>query len=113
MNFGYAKIRGGAANFQGAHFHYSERAANDFDKTQKLALSLHSAQVDGDVNTCCGFESQGCTLLAESTIGGALFCHGARFINPNNLALAATTSDIKEAVCLGPAPGIFPASMGF
>ena len=113
VSFRYAKIRGGEANFAGGHFHYSERAAEDFEKITKLALNLSSAEVDGDVNTCCGFESQGCTNIAESTIGGALFCHGARFINPGNLALVANTSDIKEAVCLGPLLPIYPASMRF
>ena len=66
-----AKI-GGEADFKGGRFHYSETGAAPWEKIQKIAINLTGAEVDGDVTACCGFESQGCTFLAETTIGGDL-----------------------------------------
>jgi hypothetical protein len=101
----YAKI-GGWANFGGGHFHYSEHP-QAWERNLKPALFLSGAEVNGDVNLCCGFQSQGCAFMAENRIGGDLNCYGGQFVNPGNAALEAGGNDIKGVVFLGPNPGFF------
>src|SRR5262249_45556680 len=62
---------------------------------------------------CCGFESDGCTFMAENSIGGDLVCWGGRFVNPDNGALEAGSNDIKGAGLLGPIPYFVTESFGF
>src|SRR5215472_4522417 len=63
-----AKIRG-SANFGGGHFHYVEKEARAGAKPLRLALYMSGAEVTDEVMLCCGFESDGCTFMAENSIG--------------------------------------------
>ncbi|MBV8138941.1 MAG: hypothetical protein JO121_25440 [Deltaproteobacteria bacterium] len=75
--------------FSGGHFHYSEKPRFSFgDPAFKTALFLLQIESRGDVELCCGFESNGAVLLneAHSSVGD-LNCSGGRFFNPGNVAL--------------------------
>jgi hypothetical protein len=108
VNLQNAKIRG-EATFAGAHFHYSEGRSAAMEKSLRIVLFLTNAEIGGDLNLNWGFESRGCTFIAESTIGADLNCWGARFINPGNSALKASGDDIKRFVFLGPGNADFAA----
>src|SRR5215472_2093085 len=107
-----AKIRG-EAQFFGAHFHYSEKRAAEWEKPLRLTLWLTGAEIGGDLELQRGFESRGCTFIAENTVGGDLDCWGARFINPGNYALKASSTDFKRDVFLGPNDAFASESQGF
>ena len=111
VNLTYAKIKGWA-NFGGGHFRYSEKDSAPWEKALRQALFLSGAEVGGDLVLCCGFESHGCTFMAENTVGGDLQCYGGRFVNPDNVALEAGGDDIKGTVFLGPNTGFAPESSG-
>jgi hypothetical protein len=112
VNLLNAKIRG-EAHFYGAHFHYSEERAVPLEKALRLALFITGAEIDGDLELAWGFESRGCTFIAENTVGGDLNCWGARFINPGNSALSASSTDFKRSVFLGPNVLFASGSQGF
>src|SRR5215469_6699916 len=97
VNLLNAKIRG-EAYFHGAHFHYSEERATPLEKTLRITLFLTGAEIGGDLELAYGFESRGCTFIAENTIGADLNCWGGHFINPGKYALRASSTDFKNSV---------------
>ena len=97
-----AKIDG-ALDFDGGHFHYSDKAPQIFRKL-RMAVFAAAAQVRLDVNACCGFESDGDFEMPEASIGADFNCMDARFINPNNSALTLVETNVGGAIVMTPHP---------
>jgi len=102
--------------FQGGHFHFSAAPYHGFygfgKSGLKEALVLFHVESKGDVELCCGFESEGAVLADESNIGGDLNCSGGRFLNPNNIALSAGLASIAGSFIAGDHP-FFGGKAGF
>jgi hypothetical protein len=94
----------GDLSFGEGHFRHSKAPFNDLLTGTNVAIDAGEVEVKHAVTMCCGFESDGEVNLNEATIGGDLQFGGGRFVNPNNIAIAASLARIGGSVLLALEP---------
>jgi len=97
VSFWGAKI-GSDLNASNGHFIHSKVESQPVGAQWKQALIAFSSSIGGNVWVCCGFESDGDVSLSRSKIAGDVYAFGGRFINPDNLALDGSRSQINGSV---------------
>ena len=94
----------GEADFGGGHFSHSRGTPRGWGgvwssfPNNDPALVITYAQFRGPVWMCCGFESQGATLLFNSSFAGDLFFFGSRFVGSKGYALGFEEAEITGDV---------------
>lgn len=95
-----ANVEGDVA-LSGGHFTHSTVEPLPWGSEFKMALVLDHAQIRGSLIMCCDFEADGSVLMWNTSIGGDLVANGGRFINPGNVALQASETEIGSDFALG------------
>jgi hypothetical protein len=81
----------GALSFGGGRFQHLDPDPDYWEAREKVAIDASNSEVKDNLIVCCDFEAQGAVDLHSATIGKDVFGIGGRFINPDNVALSATT----------------------
>ena len=99
-----AKVAG-AACLGGGHYFHSKVEPMGWGVDLKKAIDLTGADVKGELNLGYGFEAHGAVILFNAFMG-QLDLIGGHFINPDNIALDASTAMIAHDVDALPLPGL-------
>jgi hypothetical protein len=99
----------GELSFGGGSFQHLDADPYFWEASMKIAVDVSNSEVKDDLIICCDFEAHGAVLLDNATIGRGLFGNGGRFINPDNVAISASSLSAASVTFAPSYPSFTPS----